>query len=455
MNESTTEDARSDIGGLRIRVMFAVILVLVILVTLLFIGGLKKTNETYAQLMDAADGYMVCEIAASDMKAGSNYLTSQIKEFVITHDIAFLDNYFVEAQDTQRRDRAVAILESYAGSQIAHSYLDESRDASNELMVDELYAAKLVLVATGMQANRGAEVLKAIELSADDSALSSQEKLQRAIDTVFGAAYQENVDEIENDVALCKSSLVEELKNEEETISKELDRLLVVQQALTWALLATFVFIVIITIATVLKPIQSFISKMGANEALPLTGARELRILSRAYNNLYEENIKHNDYLKRKAEHDHLTGLYNRAAFDGLLSAYKESDIALLIIDIDYFKDVNDKYGHDMGDKILQKLGRILGSAFRSSDYACRMGGDEFAVIMTDTTSALKQVISNKVLAFKEKMLDDTDGLPATTLSVGIAFSSDVGEGSEIYKLADEALYRVKEAGRNGYQFYA
>ena len=436
---STAKHAPRNVGGVRMSVVVAVIVVLACVVSGLFLQAVQKTNETYQALSDETEIYIECELAASSMKEASNYLTAQLRQFVITHDVQYLDNYFVEVQQTKRRDNALAQLESLAGSSEAHNYLERANDLSNELMGLEYEAAQLVLSATNTSANIGSDELAKAPLSAEDA---------------VGENYQAHVDEIERNIAQCKTTLIATIQDEQVKSSAELESLLSMQQALTCALLAVVLLTALSIIMLLLWPIRKHIEYVGDNQQLPLIGARELRFMASEYNTLYEENLKHSDSLRRKAEHDHLTGLYNRSVFEHLLEAYRDEEYALLLIDADYFKDVNDTLGHDAGDKILQKLSRLLAKAFRSSDYACRLGGDEFAVVVTDISPELVHVIDAKIKAVADGMADDSDGLPKLTLSVGAAFSNASKDADTIYKHADEALYFVKNSGRNGLAFY-
>jgi diguanylate cyclase (GGDEF)-like protein len=140
--------------------------------------------------------------------------------------------------------------------------------------------------------------------------------------------------------------------------------------------------------------------------------------------------------------------------FERQLEGLHDENIALILIDIDYFKTVNDTLGHDGGDAVLKKVAGQLTKYFRSSDYACRIGGDEFAVILTNIDESLKQVVETKVISLREGMMDTQDGLPEITLSAGIAFSEPNLTSEGLFKHADSALYLVKESGRNGYRFY-
>ena len=127
--------------------------------------------------------------------------------------------------------------------------------------------------------------------------------------------------------------------------------------------------------------------------------------------------------------------------------------VALLLIDVDEFKKINDGFGHDTGDLVLKKVASLLQEQFRANDCPARIGGDEFAVIMTDIKPILKDVIINKLISITAELKNPRDGLPEVTLSVGIAFSPS-GMADELYKKSDKALYYVKEHGRNGYKFY-
>lgn len=163
----------------------------------------------------------------------------------------------------------------------------------------------------------------------------------------------------------------------------------------------------------------------------------------------------HEAMLRQRAEHDALTGLINRGAFEQMKQLFTTNPIrlALLIIDVDKFKSVNDTFGHEAGDLILIKVATALKGSFRTSDYPARIGGDEFAVIVVDVDENEKEIIKAKVDKINNKLMHPTDGLPPVSLSVGGAFSKR-GFIDELYACADRALYEVKENGRCGCRFY-
>lgn len=127
---------------------------------------------------------------------------------------------------------------------------------------------------------------------------------------------------------------------------------------------------------------------------------------------------------------------------------------ALILVDVDIFKSVNDTYGHAVGDEILKKVSRLLKDAFRSIDYVCRIGGDEFAVVMVDVTSNLQYTVEDKITSINKELAKVEENLPEISLSVGVAFSDRENPGESIFKDADKALYYVKEHGKSGCGFY-
>ena len=454
MTETTTTQSPQKAGGIPIRILNVVMICLAAVVSLVFLHATQETNDVYTELEEASNKYVACEAASNQMKEASNYLTTQVRSFAVTQNPANMERYFNEANETQRREQAVETLAENLPDGESRHYLDLALEHSRELMNREYYSMKLVCEAKDIPISENASALNDVELSPEDAALSPAEKIEKATGLVYDEDYTDQVATIEENVTLCKHDLVEGFESVQNEASVRLHGLLFQQQVLTWALFAVVIALIVSFIFVILWPIQNFITRIGANEPLPMVGAYELQYLAREYNTMYEESLRSRIQLKREAEHDHLTGLYNRGVFERMLFAYHTEPIALLLIDADYFKEVNDTLGHDGGDAMLQKLSKQLTKTFRSSDYACRIGGDEFAVIMTEVTPELSNVVEARVNSVREGMRDTSDGLPVMTLSIGVAFSGEGMEAEALFKCADNALYEAKEAGRNTYRFY-
>lgn len=160
------------------------------------------------------------------------------------------------------------------------------------------------------------------------------------------------------------------------------------------------------------------------------------------------------DELRTYAKTDSLTGLLTRGELDQhaervLMDARTfGAPLSLLFIDIDYFKEVNDQFGHATGDRILTQLGAILKHESRDGDFAFRYGGEELVLLLTNTTTEEAQKVASR-LHERLRTLDSED--PAITISIGIATSdgAHTREYSDLLALADRSLYQAKRDGRN------
>ncbi len=153
------------------------------------------------------------------------------------------------------------------------------------------------------------------------------------------------------------------------------------------------------------------------------------------------------------ASHDHLTGLYNRGAlFERLREtlAYArrfDKKCALLFLDLDNFKDVNDKFGHEIGDRVLQETARRLSSMLRETDYLCRHGGDEFTILLNNPDNMNPEEVARKII---EKLgmpfRINSHDIDFITISVGISmYPADGTTIDDLVKHADQAMYKAKE----------
>ena len=125
----------------------------------------------------------------------------------------------------------------------------------------------------------------------------------------------------------------------------------------------------------IVKPLMLYNESIQKGEIFPVIGAAELQNLAVTYNKVYLENQETQKLIRHQAEYDALTEALNRGSYEKLLHIYEAGDtpVALILIDVDIFKSVNDTYGHAAGDEILKKVTRCLKRAFRSIDYVCRI----------------------------------------------------------------------------------
>jgi diguanylate cyclase (GGDEF)-like protein/PAS domain S-box-containing protein len=185
---------------------------------------------------------------------------------------------------------------------------------------------------------------------------------------------------------------------------------------------------------------------------------RMVQVQDVTYRHHYEENL---EYL---ASHDPLTGLQNRASFAAQLEAHADivrrygADGALLLLDLDHFKYINDTLGHQAGDQLIGRVAAVLSGRLRTSDVLARLGGDEFAVLLPRADAATAQIVAEGLL---EALRAERIAVPRTreqavTASIGVAMfeEGDTASGEDVLVCADLAMYDAKEAGRNRFAVY-
>jgi diguanylate cyclase (GGDEF)-like protein len=158
--------------------------------------------------------------------------------------------------------------------------------------------------------------------------------------------------------------------------------------------------------------------------------------------------------LRQQAARDGLTGLFNRRSLDAYLPDAIErcqsagTPLCLLMLDIDYFKPLNDTLGHASGDQMLKSLAQIIRSTVRENDLAFRSGGDEFVVVLEESDGAAGRVIAERLAGLGDSLGRTFRLMPPPTLSVGIATLAELEEASApaLLARADESLYQVKAA---------
>ena len=175
------------------------------------------------------------------------------------------------------------------------------------------------------------------------------------------------------------------------------------------------------------------------------------------------ERKENEERIRRLAHHDSLTGLPNRNLLhDRMAQALARvrrngGRLAILFVDLDKFKPINDKYGHKVGDAVLVEVAKRMLDSVRNSDTVARIGGDEFAVIAEDISRPAEAAkIAAKIVSHLSTPIVAQGQTCLIGASVGVALFPDDGlDLDEVVKAADLAMYRVKKAGRNGYQMYS
>lgn len=191
---------------------------------------------------------------------------------------------------------------------------------------------------------------------------------------------------------------------------------------------------------------------------------RDLFRLARRLSRFVTRRWRHQREVNQRIHSDSLTGVYNRAFFDTQFPNELErarrdkSALTLVLGDLDHFKEVNDRHGHQVGDMVLRSVAQELQGAMRRIDYVCRTGGEEFAIILPNTPAAAAQEVLARLLARLADMVvqvPDRDESHGVTLSLGaVTYPAGGSDPEELYRKADSMLYLSKATGRNRCHFW-
>lgn len=193
-------------------------------------------------------------------------------------------------------------------------------------------------------------------------------------------------------------------------------------------------------------------------QVLPIANLTIVSLSILAFSHVYEVSRERSELrLLRLAQTDFLTGLANRSRFKDIFDREKQRSLrerrplSLLVIDLDYFKEVNDQYGHEAGDAALIYVAQLLTRRLRATDLACRLGGEEFGVILVDTSGDVAVDVAEDLRRTLEQSPFPNAGQPIKlTMSVGVAqFGIDGNSLRSLLSAADARLYRGKSDGRN------
>ncbi len=309
------------------------------------------TTRVFKRMDQAGEQYILARQCAADLEIGSDELTADVRSFVATGDMEYLDAYFREAEVTRHRENAVRRLRELVGnrevSSLGYLSLSKALDLSNELMEQEYLAMNLVLADGDHASVRIPEVLSRYPLTDRQKALSAGEKKALAQEMVYGSKYKEYKDKIAEKTGVCMLELIKKADKARLKERRTMSALLPLQIVLTLALLFVVLLIVIFISTWILDPLLDLVARIKSKSTAKLVGAREMRYVSETYNHMFDENRRTHERLTYGNMHDALTGLYNRSAYDFMRYDLKMDDNALLLVDVDKFKSVNDTYGHE------------------------------------------------------------------------------------------------------------
>ena len=333
-----------------------------------------------------------------------------------------MDTYFTELTKVDTYEEALQKLSAYDCDKEVLDHIEKTIVSFKESTQKDIYALALVETSLGKDSSQWPAALQSLKITEQDNLLSRQELLDKAKQNVLSAEYascKSTVSEAISSSSLTLFSSIQKKESRAASIFMDIFRKLIVCIALL-ALIALINSFMIKLF--VVDPLIHYNNAIQHGTIHPVTGATELQMVARTYNHVYEKD---------------------------------KQRFALLLLDIDAFKQINDTYGHATGDEVIKQVASLLSSTFRAVDHVCRIGGDEFAVILLEMTSAHKETVIVKIHKINQLLSQQNSALPQISLSVGAAFSDRKTPGESIFKDADKALYYRKSHGKCGCTIYS
>lgn len=382
--------------------------ILSILLFIMLVNNTIKLKRVSDSLVLVTADYRQAEEDAFLFNTASDYLTNQAHYFVAGHNIKNLRNYFNEVNHTKRREGT--LRRANENKNIEYSNLiEQMMSISKELEQTEIYAFKLTCTALGYKDNDTPSEILQVTLTREDEQLSRHDKLVKAQVLVFGTDYQLKKLRMKSNLKHFYDLILEVLSTKTQTSLSEIR-----QRSLAQAIHIVLLFFSVTFFFVLTKILQT------------------------------RQHI-----LIRENRTDPLTGVFNRKAYNKRIAklSKQETPVFFAMIDLDYFKLINDKYGHESGDLVLKRVASVIKSHFREQDALYRVGGDEFILIIEDSAKENGNIIISKFDEINKILKVPADNCPKCSLSCGISWSEN-GYTDQIVKQADIALYQAKDDGR-------
>ena len=438
--------------GISLRTTHRLLVIMAVIISCLMLFSTYHLSVSFRKLTNTSEEQIEMRKAARELMDASDYLTENVQRFTVNGETRFMDDYFTEAFESNRREEALSTMAKDAGKTDALKHLQTAMDDSVKLMDMEYYIMRLVIEAKGY--TDYPEPLKDVELTEQDSELSPEEKMRLANEMALGDSYYEQKEQIRENMRASLDDLERMAYDTDDAALDSLRREMTAVRLVIILQIIGFLAMVWLTSRLGISPLLNAVERIKADSSIPEVGANEFRYLARTYNRMYEAYKRSLEHLNYKASHDELTGAYNRSGYELILSGLDLNSTFMMLVDVDDFKEINDTYGHDAGDNVLIKLVRALKNNFRSDDYICRIGGDEIVVFMVHVPAAQRQQIILKIREVNRDLANTDDGLPPVSVSAGIAHGSSASDLEDLFEKTDEAMYRAKHSGKNTYVFY-
>lgn len=430
-------------SGIRLSRLNVFFIIIGFIIALLIAFSMYQTAVSFHQIVSVTESYLSSQQTAGMLKNISDGMQEKCVAFIHSGTPDLTHAYFGQYAAISSQ------LEAYSSIRNSEASEDEFMAAALETFETkketEIRAMRLMADTLPMGMEAFPEQLQTVTLSPEDQALTPEEKKALALSLVTSEEYLSYSKTISD--AVDDSHRVASEKGKNRAVQTEQNVRVVINRQIILVLL--FVIVAVLALIMnrflIIRPIQKSVDNLDRREPIPVQGSYEVRHLAQVYNDVLKDNVEKTAALSHAATHDALTGLYNRAAFDKIYVEYSRGHTGVMMADVDHFKQYNDEYGHDIGDRVLQHVADKLTEHFRTGDFICRIGGDEFCIIMPDVFHSQAPAMVEKVRTINKELSEIGEGLPPISISAGFAFWDRPNPKNGLLKDADEVLLKIKK----------
>ena len=440
--------------GISLKLIHGILVVLSLSLSISLVIITRFAESSYRKIDDLSNGYIQCTQDIQILDETSDYLTSKSREYVAIGNAQAAADYIIEINEKRTREKSLENVNKYFANTEVQTLLEDALDSSNRLADKEVYAMRLVGDVYGF--SNLPDAIKTVSIREEDVYLTNEEKKDKAINMVFGDDYSTLKGVIDKDVEDSLQLLISITTERKTEANNNLIRVLIIHEILGIATLLIVLALGVITYILLLIPLKRSIEAINENKRIDVYGSKELNIVVKAYNEMFENNQKQQKALQYEVSHDILTGISNRHEYTSICNRLAKSNVIYIIADVDKFKGINDTFGHAIGDQVLSEVARKLRETFLNHDRVFRVGGDEFIIFVEDVSKERKKELEltlediNNTFAQRHEY----QGFPLVSLSFGVVEKDENMTFEDAYRRADKALYKVKATGGCGFEFY-
>ena len=446
--------------GLSLKLIGWIISAFAVIVSTLLVISLRLISHEDEVVNQTYQNYLTLKEASNNVQMASDYLTEQVRLFVVNGEKEYMDNYFKEANITKRRDNAKETIHELSENTKEHDEVHHSIESafneSMDLMNLEYYAMKLICIDKNVAYSSFDADNKVENYTTGIDAVAPENRRTEALNAVFGEQYMSSKTIITYHVDAALDTIDNLMHKNVDKAVKDLKNLIAFQTVIIFVHVILIAGTIVFMHLFVLAPMNSAVKSLLKNEEVHVHSNREFNYLADTYNSVRAQNERVKERLVYEAEHDKLTGLYNRTGYDALYRRMKLNRTIFILLDIDKFKEVNDALGHEMGDKVLIRTAGALEKYFKDDNaYVFRIGGDEFAVLIENADVSMDTEVIKICKKLDEEVSKAQGKIPGASLSIGVAHGTIDDTTDSLFKKADKALYKVKKSGRANVQLYS